>query len=97
MSTVHKRTPSLRGDSSHLRTLQNQPSGVPIEFDRYFLVESPNASDAVANAGRPARLFMYHNEQDCIRSAQTVAAARVFARTRLARCEPEHFGYNSLS
>ena len=36
------------------------------------------------------------NEQDCIRSAQTVAAARVFARTHVVRCEPEHFGYNSL-
>src|SRR5260370_4756160 len=39
--------------------------------------------------------FIYHNEQDCIRSAQTVADARVLARTHLARCEPEHFGYNS--
>ncbi len=65
MGTVHKRTPSLLGDSSPLCTLQNQPSGVPIEFGRYFLVESPNASDAVANAGRPARLFIYHNARLC--------------------------------
>jgi hypothetical protein len=46
MSTVHKRTPSLLGDSSSLCTLQNQPSSFPIELDRYFLVEYPNASDS---------------------------------------------------
>jgi hypothetical protein len=37
------------------------------------------------------------NEQDCIRSAQTVADAEMFVELHLARYEPEHFGYNSLS
>ena len=39
----------------------------------------------------------FHNEQDCIRSAQAVADPRVLVELHAARCEPEHFGYNSLS
>jgi hypothetical protein len=38
-----------------------------------------------------------HNEQDCIRSAQAMAGARVLVELQSARSEPEHFGYNSLS
>jgi hypothetical protein len=36
------------------------------------------------------------NEQDCIRSAQTVADAEVFVELHLARYESEHFGYNPV-
>jgi len=45
----------------------------------------------------PANRTTPHNEQDCIRSAKTVADAMALVERHLGQCEPEHFGYNSLS